>query len=557
MIQRCPKCGEWCMPSELSALDRAICSGAESVSSHSDFGGAIGGLFGKTGKKIGETLGTATAMYNPLNYIKAGAEAVLGDKYMFCCSNCGNEWSADNEDEDQTEEYEAWKLEQEWKEGICELIENTVTLVNENQSQKQNHIKALQSALSSEYIEESNAIKGGIYDALAYSYLVFSDDRRSALEFIHKSLELYPEDHVSLSIKGMIRPETDSPLDSYETMKYLINYKDIDTESAYSHFTITQFEERFNKTANTYVTRFLDIPQNSRRFLVIDDKFSILPDSFIVLPQNYIPQNLCFPSGHPQLHQLYVVHPYKSDEYIPYTDYQLSLFRDELREFSWIMECLGAKSISFTESQTEEKNAEKQRTANTRGDASYGGYTAQGSYERGGATSEYLKLTSELLESKEYDITPNTLPYIPKDIVWYQHRPEWHRNCESRKVGRLLKASFKLSTSNISATSAQERKKIEADLQILLFKANGNHELEEKVSLRSEENHTWAVDVEFYPLSEYNGKQKVNTTETTPIQVTPTTIVSSPGGKLKVNSIMYAMLGVIIILIFIITMLVL
>lgn len=557
MIQRCPECGKWCKSYESSAFERAIISGAESFSSHSEVGGELGELFGKTGKKIGETLGKATAIYNPLNYLKAGAEAVLGDKYMFCCSNCGNEWSADNEDEDQTEEYEAWILEQEWKKGIYELLENTVTLVNENQSQKQNHIKALQSALSSEYLEESNGLKCSIYDALAYSYLVFSDDRRSALEFIHKSLELYPEDSVSLSIKGMIRPETDSPLDSYETMKYLIKYKDIDTESAYSHFTIPQFEERFNKTANTYVTRFLDIPQNSRKFLVIDDQFSILPDSFIVLPQNHIPQNICFPSGHPQLHQLYVVHPYKSDEYIPYTDYQLSLFRDELREFSWIMECLGAKSISFKESQTEEKNTEKQRSANTGGGASYGGYAAQGSYERGGASSEYLKLTSELLESKEYDITPYTLPYIPKDIVWYQHRPEWHRNCESRKVGRLLKASFKLSTSNISATSAQERKKIEADLQILLFKANGNHEQEEKVSLRSEENHTWAVDVEFYPLSEYHDKTKDVTVESTPIQITPTTIVSSLEGKLKVNSIMYALLGVIIILLFIIAMLVL
>ena len=46
--------------------------------------------------------------------------------------------------------------------------------------------------------------------------------------------------------------------------------------------------------------------------------------------------------------------------------------------------------------------------------------------------------------------------------------------------------------------------KIEADLKVLLFKANGSHEQEENVSLRSEESHTWIVDVEFYPLSAYN-----------------------------------------------------
>lgn len=504
MIQRCPKCREWCESCELNASDRAARSYMESMLSNMKIESIIGDvLLGKTGMNIGKTLGAVTAMYNPKNHLKAAAEFLFGDKNIFRCSNCGNEWSSDYEEDDQTDEYNAW-------EKIRELLESTSTLVHENQSQIQNHIKLLQSALSSEYMDKDRELKGTIYNALAYSYLVYSNDRRNAMDSIHKSLELYPNDPVSLSLKGMIRPETDSPLDSYETMKSLINYKDIDTESAYSHFTIPQFEDHFNKIANTYVTRFLDIPQNNRKFLVIDNGFSVLPDSFVVLPQNNIPQNICFPSGHPQLNQLYVVHPYKSNEYIPYTDYQLSLFRDELREFSWIMECLGAKSISLTESQAEEKNIEKQRTAKTDGDASYGGYAAKGSYEREGGSSEYLKLTSELSESKEYDITPDTLPYIPKDIVWYQHRPEWHRNCESRKAGRLLKASFKLSTSNIKATSAQDRKKIEADLQILLFKANGNHEQEEKISLGYEENHTWTVDVEFYPLSEYHNRTKSN-----------------------------------------------
>lgn len=502
MIQRCPKCREWCEPCELNASDRADRSLMKSILSNMKIESDIGGLLlGKTGKNIGKHIGALTAMYNPKNHLRAAAEAVFGDKFIFRCSNCGNEWSTDCEEDDQTDEYKAWKQ-------IRELLESTGTLVHENQSQKQNHIKALHSALSSEYLDKYRELKGTIYNALAYSYLNYSNDKRNAMDSINTSLELYPNNPVSLSIKGMIRPETDNPLDSYETMKWLINYKDIDTESAYSYFSIQQFEERFDKTSNTYITRFLDIPQNSRKFLVIDNEFSVLPDSFVVLPQNNIPQNICFPLGHPQLYQLYVVHPYKSNVYIPYTDYQLSLFRDELNEFSWIMECLGAKSISFMESQMEEKNTEKQKTAKTEGDVSYGSYTARGSYEREGASSEYLKLTSELSESKEYDITPDTLPYIPKDIVWYQHRPEWHRNCESRKAGRLRKASFKLSTSNFIATSAQDRKKIEADLQILLFKANGNHEQEEKVSLRSEENHTWAVDVEFYPLSEYHDRIK-------------------------------------------------
>ena len=531
MIQKCPNCGIWVQTdSENSGGTGGAMAGAAA-------GAAAGSFIPGLGTLIGGIAGGV-----------AGAFLGESKKWEFVCPDCGHEWTVEDEIDDQTDEFEE---EQELKSSITELVDSSSSLINSSSEEKTNHIKALQSYISDSSIDDisnSKSYKGILYDALAYSQLVLQKDSNAALASVKQSLSLFPEDPTSLSIRGMIFGVSEKPLDDYATMKSLVHYSDIDADNSYTHFTISQFSERFAQLSTSYINGFLDIPVNNRRFLVVDDKFRCLPDSFVVLPYDMLPHGIMFPSGHPRVQELYVVHPYKPNEYIPYNDYQLSLFRDELREFSWIMECLGAKSISFHETQSEESNATREQSAKTGGKADYAGqYSAEGAYDSGAVSTEYRKLTSELMEAKEYCITRDTLPYIPQDVVWYQHRPDWHRNCESRKAGRLSKASFKLSTSSITATSNQERKKIEADLKILLFKANGCHEQEENIQLRSEENHTWSVDVEFYPLDDYNIKKKEVLIEQ------PSTLVAQQSNvlqeKKKPNYLTISLVAVIIVLI--------
>lgn len=492
MIQKCPNCGNWC---EAEAESSGGTGGAMG-------GAAVGAAAGSFLPGIGTVLGGIVGGV-------AGALMSDSDEWNFTCPECGHSWTVEYEELDETDDY---NNECAWKNHIHELVGETSSLCNASNKQKTEHIKELQSELSGSDIDSYPIVKGVLYDALAYSQLVLLKDSNAALNTIKQSLNLFPEDPTSLAIQGMISGVSKKPLDNYIAMQSLVNYKNIQ-EGAISHFTPAQFGDRFCQLATSYSDNFLSIPINNRRYLVIDDELRYLPGSFVVLQQDMVPRDISFPSGHPRSKELYVVHPYKPNVYIPFNEYQLSLFRDELKEFSWIMECLGAKSISFHETQSDEAKRDSNYSTKTQGDAEYTGYSAKGSYDRGEIISEYKKLSSELKEAKEFCITPNTPPYIPNDVFWYQHRPDWHRNCESRKVGRLAKASFNLSTNSITTTSEQERKNIEADLKILLFKANGSHEQEEQVSLHREENHTWSVDVEFYPLEEYNTSSKIPMTQ--------------------------------------------
>ena len=88
-------------------------------------------------------------------------------------------------------------------------------------------------------------------------------------------------------------------------------------------------------------------------------------------------------------------------------------------------------------------------------------------------------------------------------MVWYPHRKDWQDECESRLSGRLVRSKFTISTSSSELTTESERKKLEADLKILVASAGGSAETSKDVSLKKEQTRTWHVNVDFYPLSEY------------------------------------------------------
>lgn len=290
---------------------------------------------------------------------------------------------------------------------------------------------------------------------------------------------------------------SDNPMENYKAMSCLTKLFGDNSKQ--------QNEGRFNELANNYINKFLEIPEQERRFLVVTDNLEYLPKAFVVLPMNKMPQGISFPTGHPRSHELYVLHLLKPNEYIPYNKYQLSLFRDEMEEFMRIMRCLGAKSISFKDEQSKEQQSEE----DTDKVASMGiGYEKYGEvntrYESGERQKEYKKIADKLMVDRTLDINPNIYPYMPQNAVWFPRHDIWTEYYESRMAGQERHFVFKISTDEIEAASKQERINIEAELNILSSKANGKYGTEKKTSLCSEISHTWTVDVEFYPLSAYN-----------------------------------------------------
>lgn len=498
IIQRCPKCGKWCITDGKDFIGRFI-GGAKDIP---DILGDLGEhVLGTPGKFVGKVWGSFGAPANGL------MNAISGDRYQFVCPRCKSRWSTNDDTEDETNAYEHWRYRRqkcsEWQ---------SIT-ISKNPSHINAYIKLLSGELNENDIdEESSAI---IHDTLAVVHYM-QNNKQEALSQINQSLELYDDDN-SRALKGVILGGGRNSVDSYKALQELIHYKQTENESPY--FTKDDFKTKFEDIQSLYVSHFLEIPQQQRRFVYLvsgnlDDKLSQLPDELYVLPIGFLPTEMHF-EGAPTEQTLYVCHPYKPNLYIPYDRYELELFRDELREFCWVMECLGAKRIDFVDVHSEASNLNSHEENDIHGGGGYKG-KGSGSFDYNSEYGNELdENTKELLkDGKIFDLSPYTLPYIPKDVVWYQHKQEWQRNCTSRLEGRLKVYDFTISTVSSETLSESKRQKMETEINVMLVELSAGAEHKENTQLKKTEVHSIKCHVDFYPLTDY---EKI-TTRRSPIK---------------------------------------
>jgi len=540
MIQRCPECDQWCEVEKQGVLDKASRGFDSAAVGGASMGASIGrSLFGKTGEKYGAILGGGAVGGSGLGFLNAASESLFGADYHFICPNCGYEWETDNPDDDQTEDYNAWLAEQERNSLVAELRDKYPSLIYATRQEKQDYVKELRHELGDE--SNTDAQKATLYDTIAAAYQLIGE-RNSALQAVNASLALFEDDNTRV-LKGIIMGQGRNAQDTYAAMQEVIHYKS--QKRAESPFLSTpQIEEEFSMLQSSFSQNFLSLPLQQRKHLVICDELIYLPQSFRVLPIAEIPTDVKFPAGHPVSNTLYVCHPYRTDYYIPYESYEIEILRDEIEEFRRIMDHLGAKHIDYSDIFENGEQSSTQQKRDIHGGGNYAGqYSVHGSYESEDSSEITRKLRNALEGSEDFLLAGK--PTLPPDTVWYSHRKEWQNKCESRLAGRLVHSEFTISTSSSEMTTESERKKIEADLKILLASVEGGTEGSKSYMLKKEKKRTWKVNVEFYSLSDYDKNKEV---AITPLidNVLPTSEITPPSKKINVVWIMAAIIAILI-----------
>lgn len=489
IIQECPNCGYWCEAKSKRAFARLI----ETIQGQSDtigeFGGDYLGNFGKfAGKVIGGVTGAPEGVFS----------ALVGDKYQFKCPRCHSTWSTNTDEEDQINVYNhrnrAWTI----------MGKVHAKLADNNQNELKEYINLLQNELADENCNSTT--EAYLHDTLAFVYMK-QNEKTKALEHINRSLKLC-DDPNSRALKGCIMDEGRSSVDAYAAMKEIIHYKKSESDSFF--LSKEGFNQRFRAIQSTYVNRFLEIPQQQRRFVFLvpgnlDEKLDQLPEDLFVLPIGNLPTEMDF-VGAPKEQTLYVCHPYKTNLYIPYDRYDVELFRHELEEFCWIMDCLGAKRIEFSDGKSESQSDTSEKS-----DAVHLGGQYKGIGGTVGASSESqngldMQTKELLMKGKTYDRSLTRSPFVPNDTVWLQHNQEWQRCCSSRLDGRLRECSLTLSTASSAAISESTRKKLEVEVDAMVVGVSGGIETSRARSSRNENMYVRRCHVEFYPMSEYKDK---------------------------------------------------
>lgn len=506
MIQRCKNCGEWVEAEEREALDRAINPICENLESEGGFFEETGSLFGLKG--LGRAIDRMSRL--PFDVVRGATESVLGDKYHFHCDNCDNEWSTDNESEDETEYYVEVLKQCNLVKGY---IDKSIKLIKAPWNERVRFVNELSASLPSISIID---LRTALFDTLAFSQFKLLGNTNEALNAISESLKLKesfklkdnPSTH---ALHGVILGEGRTPNDKYKALQELIYCKDLENEAPL-FFTKQEYLKKLEEQNLHYAEHFLDIPQNQRKFLVIDNELHYLPDSFKVLTINSIPTEIQFPVGHPIEKQMYICHPLKPNMYLPVEDYQLELFRDEVKELCILLQTLGAKKLIITDSRSNEKSA---KIGDELGGEFGGGVKSNEAKVNGRFYSdneEYLKIKNEFIRNQEFTKS-SILPCVPEGLIWYSHRADWQQMALQRTQGTLVHHHDYLSVQKNTLINENEKKQLEADYKNLMVKCNVKMDTNKSRLFKESSNYTFELNVDFYPLSAYKKISNISINE--------------------------------------------
>ena len=265
----------------------------------------------------------------------------------------------------------------------------------------------------------------------------------------------------------------------------------------------------FSRFENEYTQHFLEQPYNERKLIVPVQSYTDLSQKKLaVVDINNLPA-INFPMGHPVANQLYVGHPYIPSKYIPFENYELELIEDKIREFSQIMQYLGATEINIESVNSSSNNKDSKIDQKLSGGVDYKLVSGSGNAER--------HITNKLLEDISQHInlhqkfSPKKYPALPENLVWYHNEPSWQRLYSQRMQGALLEHEERIETKKSQVVENSELKQISAEVKWLFVKANGNWEQSMEEKFEAHENAILSIHVKFAPL-ENLGKTSVQDT---------------------------------------------
>lgn len=260
---------------------------------------------------------------------------------------------------------------------------------------------------------------------------------------------------------------------------------------------------------------FLSWPFEERKYLLVVNKLWWAPNVVKALELSNLPEGISFYDDFPKENTFYVCHPYNHSLYIPFDSFEVDILRDELDEFSRIMEALGAKSISYTDIYEKNVDATKKHKVSLSGSGAQtvrdnngnvlGKASANGSAGYGRDVEGRKDELSEFRHSTSYNLRAKP-PYIPENLYWYAHRPKWQRYCNSRLEGGLSTLTLNIKNKVDEFYSKSEMLKVAAEAKAIDSAMSGSLNLNLDLANKKFQQREVAVEVEFYPMSEWDNK---------------------------------------------------
>ena len=483
-----PNCGTWCQAEKKGFFGRWSRGWENSIETGMEAGEKIGKDFGAI---IGASLGSPFGMT-----VGGGWEAVAGDKFQFECPKCGAKWSTDDENNDESEL-------KAFEEEVVELIEKYHTVCNQGKKALESFVPRIQAKLGDR--RNSDLTKVLLLDLFAVLYNEMGNKDR-ATTYIKESQKVNDKVPITDVVSSYLSEADRNAIDAYSSMKALMAYKEIAEKNLF--YTPAQCHDRFIEIQNIYAEQFLLIPVEKRRFLYLvdgnlDDKLTTLPDNVSLLPILQLPKDINFIGPH-QENTLYICHPYKHNLYIPSTSYQLELLRDEVNEFCFVMDQLGAKHIELSDSHSKQQGENPSNAQTISAGGAYQVYSGKADISTSKKKAYDMIVQDAISKKQDFLCSKECPPQVPKEgLVWYPHRQQWQLQVKSRLEGRWISGQFTIATTRTETISNAKKLAVEADVKALGAELNVRYQNESDYQINQSESYSQQILVEFYPMDEY------------------------------------------------------
>ena len=262
-------------------------------------------------------------------------------------------------------------------------------------------------------------------------------------------------------------------------------------------------EENYKK----YVNNFKILSLQDRNIITISNTDKLFKSDHITLLNIGQLPAINFPMSHPKVNQTYIVHPYKTDSYLPIENYDYELLNDRLNEFFYILQCLGATSITFET--IEEENKEEKNHSNLKAEAETKTKIAGGKVGVDYDSLMNSSLRNYLKMERTQTFDPEKRPYIPKDVVWFPNEFSWQRLAQQRLNGNFLSHNEVLSSSQTQTLSSSEIVDVNAELKMLFTSVKAGVHYQEEKEIKQNRDFSCRISVKFKPMNEFPEEKEI------------------------------------------------
>ncbi|SDH85103.1 hypothetical protein [Myroides phaeus] len=271
-------------------------------------------------------------------------------------------------------------------------------------------------------------------------------------------------------------------------------------------------KERAYNLYQKYINIFPSLQYKEKKVIYLssnNEKYKT--DNLVVLEVNNLP-NIKFPPHHPIKNELYIGHPFNENCYVSINNYDYELLTDRINEYCYLLQCLGASSISIENIKGEDSFNSEEIKKHINVDASV--IKAGINVDHSSSNNTFDEKQNKLKVAKSQNFNPTKEPYIPAGLVWYPHETSWQRLAEQRLQGNLLDHTELISSQESQILNTNEINDLKVDVSAYLAKVNVENQKEVTIQIKNSSITEWRVKVVFRPISDIRNSNDLEPTKT-------------------------------------------